>query len=89
MPAAAGRSRRRNRTASGGDSLAKGSPGELEKRIERLERRLREIDEKLMDPKTHADGKASQRLSREREETAAELEPLEFEWSRRASTEPA
>ncbi|MFM1890518.1 MAG: hypothetical protein RLZZ565_1275, partial [Planctomycetota bacterium] len=75
--------------SSSGDPFAKVSTSELEKRIEKLERRIREIDDKLMDPKTHADGKASQRLSRERDEAASELEPLEFEWSRRASTEPA
>ena len=40
-----------------------------------------------MDPKTHADGEKSRRLSRERDDATAELEPLEFEWSRRAAAE--
>ena len=69
------------------DPFAKVATSELEKRIERLERRVREIDEKLMDPKTHADGEKSRRLSRERDDATAELEPLEFEWSRRAAAE--
>ena len=57
---------------------------QLEARITEIERRTREIDESLLDPKVYADAKRSQQLTRERERLQQELEPLEFEWSRRA-----
>ena len=57
---------------------------ELERRIEAVEKRIREIDEQLMDPAVHADGRRSRELATSRDTASAELEPLEFEWSRRA-----
>ncbi len=57
---------------------------ELEKRIERTERRIQEIDESMMDPKVYTNGKKTKKLQTERETLAGELEPLEFEWSCRA-----
>ena len=56
----------------------------IEARITAIETRTREIDESLMDPKVYADAARSQKLAQERERLQQELEPLEFEWSRRA-----
>ncbi len=57
--------------------------GQIEKRIEELERRTREIDASMMDPKVYGDSARSRTLAAERERLQQELEPLEFEWSRR------
>ena len=57
---------------------------ELEKRIEHTERRIREIDDSMMDSKVYTDGKKTRKLQQERERLSAEIEPLEFEWSCRA-----
>ena len=57
---------------------------QIEARITEIERRTREIDESLLDPKVYADAKRSKQLAQERERLQQELEPLEFEWSRRA-----
>ena len=43
-----------------------------------------EIDESLLDPKVYTDPKRSKQLTQERERLQQELEPLEFEWARRA-----
>ena len=56
---------------------------EIEKRIEQIETRTRAIDAQLMDPKVCADAAKAKQLTQERERLQAELEPLEFEWSRR------
>ena len=55
-----------------------------EQRIEKIETRLREIDGKLQDPDVWRDAKKGNQLSDERAKLAEELEPLEFEWARRA-----
>jgi len=70
------------KTASNG--LAKMSTSRLETRIEEIEGRLRAIDAELGDPEVWRDGGRSSKLSEERSALSAELEPLEFEWSRRA-----
>ncbi|MFO0962689.1 MAG: ABC-F family ATP-binding cassette domain-containing protein [Phycisphaerales bacterium] len=57
---------------------------QIEARIEQIEQRTREIDASLMDPKVYSDAARSRELSQERERLQQELEPLEFEWSRRA-----
>lgn len=57
---------------------------QLEQRIEKIETRLREIDGELADPDVWRDQRKSAKLGDERAKLAAELEPLEFEWSRRA-----
>jgi ATP-binding cassette subfamily F protein 3 len=56
----------------------------LEARIEALETRIRQIDELMLDPEIYTDGERCRDLQRERGGLHAELEPLEFEWSRRA-----
>lgn len=57
---------------------------QLEQRIERIETRIRQIDRELTDPDVYRNGAKSKQLGDERARLAAELEPLEFEWSRRA-----
>jgi len=57
---------------------------QLEGRIEKVETRLRQVDAELADPATWRDKPKSDRLGTERSKLAAELEPLEFEWARRA-----
>jgi ATP-binding cassette subfamily F protein 3 len=65
-------------------SLDRLATTQLESRIETLERRIREIDRDLLDPATLRDAHRAAALGRARREAADELEPLEFEWSRRA-----
>ncbi len=67
-----------------GDSPERLATADLERQIERLETRLREIDQELLDPAVFGDPRRSRELGEQRQRTAAELEPLEFEWSRRA-----
>ncbi|MBM4112942.1 MAG: ATP-binding cassette domain-containing protein [Phycisphaerae bacterium] len=57
---------------------------ELERRIESLESELRSIDERLGSADAWTNADAARRLTQERERRAAELAPLEQEWSRRA-----
>ncbi|MCP3904625.1 MAG: ABC-F family ATP-binding cassette domain-containing protein [Planctomycetes bacterium] len=64
--------------------FARLATSELEQRIERLERRLGEIDAELVDPAVYRDGDRCRVLQAERETLAGELGPLEDEWTRRA-----
>ena len=57
---------------------------DLEKKIEQFEGRLREIDEALGEPDIWKDHQACERLQNERVKIREDLEPVEFEWSRRA-----
>ena len=60
---------------------------QLEKKIEEVENRLAGADQALADPEVWRDGKKMDRLSAERQKLVEKLEPLEFEWSRRAEGE--
>ena len=60
---------------------------QLEKKIEEVENRIAGADQALADPEVWRDGKKMDRLSAERHKLVEELEPLEFEWSRRAEGE--
>ncbi len=66
------------------NKLAALSMNSLEERIEKAETRLKEIDAQLGDPDVWKDASKSNALSEERTQLASELEPLEFEWARRA-----
>jgi ATP-binding cassette subfamily F protein 3 len=57
---------------------------EIERRIEAIERRVGEIDTSMGEPEVWQDHARAERLGAERAELVAELEPLEFEWARRA-----
>jgi len=68
-------------------SLDKLSTKKLEQRIETIELRIAEIDQAMMDPDVYSNGKKSKTLQKERTALGEELEPLEFEWARRAEEE--
>ena len=74
----------RDRKRRSGTDFSKLSMKDLEKRIERNEARIREIDESMMDPAIYTDGRRTKELDAERRRLSDELEPLEFEWSCRA-----
>ena len=59
----------------------------LEGRIEEIQKRLRAIDEELIKPDVYTNGRKSKKLQTERTTIAENLEPLEFEWARRAETD--
>jgi len=65
-------------------TLEKLSLTKLEERIESVERRIREIDELMLDPEVYTDGERCKSLQQQRESLRNDLEPLEFEWARRA-----
>ena len=60
---------------------------QLEVRIEKLQSRIKEIDLEMGDPEVWRDARKANSLSGERKKIAEELEPLEFEWARRAEEE--
>ncbi|MFO0872621.1 MAG: ABC-F family ATP-binding cassette domain-containing protein [Phycisphaerales bacterium] len=64
--------------------LAKVSTTDLETRIERAQARIRAIDNEMLLPKVYTDAKRMKSLELERGTLVGELEPLEFEWARRA-----
>jgi ATPase subunit of ABC transporter with duplicated ATPase domains len=66
------------------DPLSRLSLEELESRIERCESDIKRIDAAMLDPANFADPAKSRKLASDRDRLAGELEPLEFEWSRRA-----
>lgn len=57
---------------------------QIESKIESAECRIRELDAQLNDLETWKDPAAAQRIADERLALLADLEPLEFEWGRRA-----
>jgi ATP-binding cassette subfamily F protein 3 len=69
---------------AGDPKLARMETGRIERRITEIETRVRAIDESMLDPKVYADPQKSRQLTEERERLQQELEPLEFEWARRA-----
>ena len=72
-------------SATAGDpKLARMNLEQIEARITAIETRTRAIDTDLMNPKVYADSAKSRTLTQERERLQQELEPLEFEWSRRS-----
>jgi ATP-binding cassette subfamily F protein 3 len=74
-------------TPGGGPSLSaleRMSTEKLEQKIEQLETKLKQLDADLANPDTWRDHNKMTRLTDQRNAAAAELEPLEFEWSRRA-----
>ncbi|MGP1346856.1 MAG: ABC-F family ATP-binding cassette domain-containing protein [Phycisphaerales bacterium] len=84
------------RAAAGAASKAKGGGGpkastlermsqeKLESEIARIEGRITAIDAEMGDPAVWSDHRRAERLGAERSGLVRELEPLEFEWMRRA-----
>jgi len=67
-------------------SLERMKTEQIEGRIEEIEQRTRAIDAQLNDPDVWRNAQKSAGLAQERRKLAEELEPLEFEWARRAKT---
>ncbi|HYF13641.1 MAG TPA: ABC-F family ATP-binding cassette domain-containing protein [Phycisphaerales bacterium] len=65
-------------------ALARMTTEQIEARIEQLQEHIRTLDEALADPAVWRDAVKSNQISDARAKLVAELEPLEFEWSRRA-----
>ena len=65
-------------------ALARMNQSKLESEIERIETRIKQIDESMNDPDVWSNPRKCEQLGAERAKLAAELEPLEFEWMRRA-----
>jgi len=59
---------------------------QLEERIQKIEARIKEIDASMSEPDVWRDAKKMSKLGDERAKLVGELEPLEFEWMRRAET---
>ena len=66
--------------------LAKLKTDQIEKRIEELQNRIKKIDEEISNGDWR-DTKKMTQLGDDRTKAAKELEPLEFEWMRRAEAE--
>ncbi len=82
--AAAAKSRDVRPSAPSTNALARLKTEQLEAKIEKLETRLKAIDAELLDPAVWRDHARSAALGAERTALRGELEPLEFEWARRA-----
>jgi len=64
--------------------LERMSVEQLETKIEEIQSRIAEADAQMTDPDTWRDGPKMETITTERQRLTEELEPLEFEWSRRA-----
>jgi ATP-binding cassette subfamily F protein 3 len=67
------------------NALSRLKTEQLEARIEKIQDRIKEIDQAFTDPDVYSDPKKCTRLGDERRKLMEELEPLEFEWAQRAS----
>jgi ATP-binding cassette subfamily F protein 3 len=78
--------RQRQQKSSGkkGSAVELMSDSKLENRIAEIESRIKAIDESLGDPDVWSNPKKCDELGSERAKLSEELEPLEFEWLRRA-----
>ncbi len=80
----------RKRPAPGADSAPPGNPfaklktEQIEKKIENMQSRIAEIDASLSEPEVWRDPARCQKLGEERTQLVQDMEPLEFEWLRRA-----
>lgn len=59
---------------------------QIEKKIEEMQARIAEIDARMGEPDVWRDPAKCQKLGEERTKLVQDLEPLEFEWLRRAET---
>jgi ATP-binding cassette, subfamily F, member 3 len=66
--------------------LAKMTMEQVEQTIEKTQSRIKAIDGRMMEPDIYRDRNMVRQLQAERDGLAAELEPLEFEWARRAES---
>jgi ATPase subunit of ABC transporter with duplicated ATPase domains len=82
--AAVAKQAERGKPGPSANGLARLKTEQLEARIEQAQARLREVDAALGDPEVWRNPVRSSQLSDERAKLLGELEPLEFEWARRA-----
>jgi ATP-binding cassette subfamily F protein 3 len=67
------------------NALSRLKTEQLESRIEKIQARVKEIEALFTDPDVYGDTRKAQKLGAERQKLLEELEPLEFEWSQRAT----
>ena len=84
IAAEAEKQQQRKSQGSGGGALGRMNQKKLESEIERIETRIAEIDASMSDPDVWSNPKKCETLGAERAALVGELEPLEFEWMRRA-----
>jgi len=72
--------------AASTNALERLKPDQLEKKIESIQARVKQIDAEMADPDVWSNHARCSSLGNERAKLLAELEPLEFEWLRRAET---
>ena len=82
---AARRRRKPKASAVGGSTGSRLSIERLEQRIENAQHRIGEIDRQLIEPDVYTNGERCRGLRTEREALRMQLQPLEAEWTRRAS----
>ncbi len=70
--------------APSANGLARLKTDQLEQKIEKIQMRIKAIDQDLGNPDVWRDTRKASSLSEERTRLNAELEPMEFEWARRA-----
>jgi len=75
---------RKKKSEPASNALGRMNQKKLESEIERIETRIAEIDASMNDPDVWSDPKRCERLGGERAKLTGDLEPLEFEWMRRA-----
>ncbi len=75
-----------SRDAPSNNALERLKTDQLEKKIETIQSRVRAIDKTMADPDVWSDHAKCSSLGSERARLLADLEPLEFEWLRRAET---
>lgn len=66
------------------NALARMSVEQIEQKIEELQSKIRLVDEAMADPEAWSSPAKMKKLEDFRAQLAGELEPMEFEWSRRA-----
>lgn len=76
--------RKAKSTSSEADSLERLSTKKLEQSIETLEEKIAHIDSQMLQPEVYSDHEQCRQLQEEKVRLQEELEPLEFEWTRRA-----
>lgn len=76
-----------NRGIGGGGAITKLNFNKLEAIIEKIEKRISEIDDSMLEVAVQRDGMFLKSLSEERMKLQEELEPYENEWVRRAEEE--
>jgi len=81
--------KRKQRAEPASNALARMNQKKLESEIERIESRIKAIDRSMNDPDVWSNPKKCEELGAERATLASELEPLEFEWMRRADEQGA